>query len=555
VETKTIINMDNFRRNYNEDIHGQWRANASEKVVYTEDFPAAMLCATEFSDNSLAKGKATRIEITFDITNPESGIFTHTDNGVGIERVADLSRFLKFGSTQSSDAYHQYAWGRFRAMTAFMPEYEHAEWSATFKLCKNPNTLSQISQPWSTPENMQRSIVDIPVTESNRDVGFEMMMKFNMSIFGVELAQIYTDNPSKLFYKMKQRLTMKYPESVFEKTEFILNVKKGDHVITESSRTHNWKTLEQKFQNLTVSSPASCRKVFDEVLNWKSIKARVTEYHLSRDNLDLKREFPIFGERCIPGQRVHNYVQDRLIESRSKPKMDKRDGHNTQNGEIVFIHAYSADAGCFADLPTPSTTKVSIKDDCPNLPGIYQMYLARKKQIEDQKKAEQKEREKEAREKRKAEAAAAAAAASAAAAAKAAAAPKAITSLRLIKSTTTTKNQTAGGGDSIQKIPSSLLPVSKPDQVASASSEQQSSSQEENEPTSPSMPSLDTIPASFAETIAATTSTTAPNPVLPKSTYTLEDMREVMQMALILLRSSPESAALFKSQTAERFGI
>jgi hypothetical protein len=69
------------------------------------------------------------------------------------------------------------------------------------------------------------------------------------------------------------------------------------------------------------------------------------------------------------------------------------------------------------------------------------------------------------------------------------------------------------------------------------------------------MPSLDTIPASFAETIAATTATTAPNPVLPKSTYTLEDMREVMQMALILLRSSPESAALFKSQMAERFGI
>jgi hypothetical protein len=551
--------MDTFRRNYNEDIHGQWRANASEKVVYTEDFPAAMLCATEFSDNSLAKGKATRIDITFDITNPESGIFTHTDNGVGIERVADLSRFLKFGSTQSSDAYHQYAWGRFRAMTAFMPEYEHAEWSATFKLCKNPNSLSQISQPWSTPENMQRSIVDIPVTESNRDVGFEMMMKFNMSIFGAELSQIYTAHPQKLFDKMKERLTTKYSESVFQKTDFILNVKKGTHIISQSSRTHNWKQHEQMLKELVMSSPASCRVVFDKVLDWKSIKFRATEYHLSRDNLQLRNAFPTFCVRNIPAQRVHIMVNDRLIESRRKYIMDKREtGHGYQNGEIVFIHAYSTDVGCFADLPTPSTTKVSIKDDCPNLPGIYQMYLDEKRRMEDQKKAEQKEREKEAREKRKAEAAAAAAAASAsaAAAAKAVAAPKAITSLRLIKSTTTTKNQTAGGGDSIQKIPSSLLPVSKPEQVASASApEQQSSSQEENEPTSPSMPSLDTIPASFAETIAATTAPSAPNPVLPKSTYTLEDMREVMQMALVLLRSSPESAALFKSQTAERFGI
>lgn len=550
--------MDNFRRNYNEDIHGQWRANASEKVVYTEDFPAPMLCATEFSDNSLAKGKATKIAITFDITNPDAGIFTHTDNGVGIEHIADLTRFLKFGSTRSSDTFHQYAWGRFRAMTAFMPDYETAVWSATFKLCKNPNILNQISQPWSTPENMQRSIVEIPVTESISDVGFEMMMKFNMSIFGAELAEIYNAHPQKLFDMMKKRITMKYPESVFEKTEFILNVKKGDHVITQSSRTHTWKTLEQKLQDLTKSSPASCREVFNEVLNWKSIKARVTQYHLSRDNLELKREFPIFGERCIPGQRVHNYVQDRLIESRSKPKMDKRDAHNTQNGEIVFIHAYSADASSFADLPTPSTTKVSIKDDCPNLPGIYQMFLDRKKQIEDQKKAEQKEREREAREKKREEAAARAAelaAKAVEAAAKAAA---------TIKSAATTRKQTkaqaqaavAGGGIALSN--EILRPsVSKCESVSSSPSPSpsQAGSQEENEPTSPSMPNLELIVTpSFPNTTALPTTPPPPPPALPKtSSFTLQDMMEMMQMSLALM--SPENAATFKSQIAEKFGI
>ena len=66
--------------------------------------------------------------------------------------------------------------------------------------------------------------------------------------------------------------------------------------------------------------------------------------------------------------------------------MDKRKNlHGYQNGEIVFINAFAGDTGSFLDQPTPATTKVSIKDDCVNLPGIYQKYLNEKKSIEDEK--------------------------------------------------------------------------------------------------------------------------------------------------------------------------
>lgn len=401
--------MDNFRRsyNYNKDIHGQWRANAGEKVVYTEDFPAPILCVTEFSDNSTGKGRATRIEIEFDITNPHAGIFRHTDNGRGIERHSDLTRFLKFGSTESSDTFHHYAWGRFRAMTAFMPDYETAEWNADFKFQSNVNSLSRVCQPWSTLENMTNSIVDVPITEANRHIGFEMMMKFNMSIFGEESAAIYVATPHLLFDKMKERLTTKYGESVFRDTEFVLTVKKGAFVMSESSRTHNWKTFEQMLRELSERSPASCQVVFDQTFQWRSIPAQVIEYKLSRENPELSRLFPTYGTRCIPAQRVLIGNDDRLIEARRKFVMDKRDGHNTQNGEIMFIKTKSiGTSGSFADQPTPSTTKVSIKDDCPNLPGIYQMYLNEKKRIEDEKTAEKKAAAKEAREKKKQEPAA-----------------------------------------------------------------------------------------------------------------------------------------------------
>jgi hypothetical protein len=387
--------MDNFRKNYNEDIHGQWRANADEKVVYTEDFPAALLCGTEFPDNSLAKGRATKIEWTFDITDPRAGIFTITDNGVGIEKQSDLLRFLKFGSKASSDAYHQYAWGRFRAMTAFMPDYETAVWSATFKLCGNPNSLSKISHPWSTPENMQRSMNEIPIDETNSNIGLQVVIKFDVSIFGEDLA---TD-PRKLFAKTKERLTTKYTKTVFDQTEFVLTVKNTTLTITESSRTNKWKTFKQMLEELPTSC---CNIVYDETFKWKSIEARVTEYCIL--SFGKKKEptalaairaaFPTFGTKCENSQRVHIINDGRLIESRSKPKMEGRKPDNHQNGEIVILETTSR-GGDFNDQPVPSTTKVSVKDKCENLAGIYQHYLDEKKKRIEEFRAQEREAAKE----------------------------------------------------------------------------------------------------------------------------------------------------------------
>ena len=411
--------MDSFRRNYDEDIHGQWRANAGEKVVYTEDFPAPILCATEFTDNSTGKGKAKRVEITFDISGSgtESGMctFTHTDDGVGIERVSDLSRFLKFGSTQSSGTFHHYAWGRFRGMTAFMPDYETAQWTIDFRLCNNPTIMSRLCQPWSTTQKMQDSMTEVPVTDSNRGIGFGIQFNFKMSIFG-ELAKTYSETPEELFNKMKERLTTKYSQEVLQTTELILTVKKGSQVIRESSKENNWKTFEQMLRELSETSPASCQVIFDKTLNWKSIQFRATEYFLAKENDELRQAFPTFGRRSLECQRVHISNDGRLIESRAKTLMDKRKNlHGYQNGEIVFINAFAGDTGSFLDQPTPATTQVSIKDDCVNLPGIYHTYLDEKKRIEDEKASERKAREKELKEQRKKRTAPAPAAAAAAA--------------------------------------------------------------------------------------------------------------------------------------------
>jgi hypothetical protein len=367
---------------YDDSIAAQWRSWANSEVVYTKDFPAALLTGTELPDNSLAK-EATRIEWIFDITNPRAAKFIIRDNASGIENQRSLLRLCKIGNKESSSAYNQYGQGRICALTKFMPIYEDAEWKATFKHCGNPKSLSQISHPWRSSDEMQSSMVEIPIDDTNRNIGFEWDITFdafNPDILGEDLAS----DARKLFNKTKERLTTKYSKSIFDKTEFILTVKNGTRLtITESSRTNKWKTFRQMLEELPTSC---CKTVFDETFKWKSVNSRVTEFFLSTVPkktepaalVALRTAFPTFGTKCENSQRVHIINDGRNIESRPKPEMEGRTLDNHQNGEIVFIETDST-GGDFNDQPTPCTIKVSIKKKCENLLGIYKMYRDEKK--------------------------------------------------------------------------------------------------------------------------------------------------------------------------------
>ena len=548
--------MASSSKNYDDDIAGMWRGSAKYKVVYTEDFPAALLTGTEFPDNSLAKGRATKIEWIFDTTNPRAGTFTIRDNGVGIEGQSDLIRFCTIGSKESSDAHHRYAQGRICAMTTFMPDYETAEWTVTFKFDGHTTMLNQISHPWSTSKNMQRSMVKIPIDDTNRDLGFEMKMTFDTSIFGEELAS----DPRKLFAKTKERLTSKYTQSVFDKTEFVLTVKNATQTITESSRANSWNSLEPMYSSC-------CETVFDETFPWKSIRAHVTEYNLKTFKskepaavVALREAFPTFGTRSIPSTRVHIINDDRLIESRHKSKMDFRGIHNSQNGNIVFIKTYSTGAGCdFNDQPEPSTIKVSIVDDCANLAGIYQMYRDEKKRRAEEARVKAAEEAKEKAVKAAKERADKAAKERAEKAAKDAATREAIAKaakevstkkltkpLRKMEVAGETRGAAVAGGDG-----------------GGGGGESQQSDDDEPMPgldvIIPTFPSHVIVPltslASLASPSPATTPATTPvTPALPKSHFTTEDMKEVLRMSLTHVTSA-EAQATLKAQVMEKYGF
>lgn len=277
-------------------------------------------------------------------------------------------------------------------MTSIMPDYETAIWTATFKFCGNGNFLSQVST-LSTVEKMQQSMVEIPVTDENRNIGFQWKMHFDMSIFGADLEKQYSKNPQMLFDKIKERLTTKYHQPVFEDAEFFLNVVKDDMNITQSSKTHNWKTFETMLFELSQTSPTTCEIVYSNPnsnpLKWKSVDVVAIEYNIKRDHPELSKAFPTFGVRRLGTGRVNIFNDGRLIESRHRGKMEVRKSHNNLNGQIVFLHSYSdCPGGDFKDQPEPCTTKVSIDENCENLKGIYAMFQAEKQRLKEEAKEE-----------------------------------------------------------------------------------------------------------------------------------------------------------------------
>ena len=359
------------REMFNEQIGATWRAWAKSDIPYTADFPEALLTFTEFIDNSLGKGKATKVCVEIIIDSADRAIIRIRDNGVGIDSHGNLERFITIASPESSDGNHRYGMGRFCALTKFAPTYSTAKWCATFKFDENTSHMKQISYPWSSPSAMMNSMKKIPIDDSNRDIGLEMEIEFNPS----EILKDLATNPTKLFEKMKERLTTKYGNALLESFELDLTVRYGATVVTENSRRDNWKSFEQTLNELPSSS---CSVVFNKKIKYANLDVQVTQYRLGTSKkcphlIALKKAFPTFGSRNENGQRVHIYNDDRLIESRAKYLMDGRKGHDTQNDEIVILKTVSTPE-TFHLQPEPSTIKVSVLKNCKNLENIYRIF-------------------------------------------------------------------------------------------------------------------------------------------------------------------------------------
>jgi hypothetical protein len=356
-----------------DEWNAMWRASAHESVPYTDYLPECLLTLPELIDGSLAQGNASNISINFNLKTDSNGkaTFTLTDTGKGI---TNLPRLLSWSSKNSTETHHRYGHGSKKCLTKFMRDYESAEWEISYRLCDrrgNSGSLFTLKAPFVGlgTETIENSEDDKELMPS----GTRWTIKFNPSILGK------FNNTEELFQTLKELLCVRYSRKHFTQAEFILSVtgnvttgKKLKKVLVktfmESSRKDNWRTFQECLENEVVNRNAYVLYDVKKTVNGGFMEYK--EYKVTIDGkqvYDLKRNFPIYGQRNMKCSLCHIALDGRVIESMPIFKIYSREAnHNDFNGRYGFVDFIpdENDPLAFEKFPTPCTTKVSFYPNC-----------------------------------------------------------------------------------------------------------------------------------------------------------------------------------------------
>lgn len=350
-----------------ESWNAQWRASAHESVPYTDYLPECLLVLPELVDGSLAQGKAKRIAISFYIKPDGMVSLKLEDDGKGI---TNDTRLLSWASTKSTETHHRYGHGSKKALTKFMRDYEMAKWSISYRRCDKrgvSGSLFTLRAPFLG--------LDTAKEENEHDdkelmpSGTKWEFEFHQSILGKY------NKPKELFQAVKELLCVRYSRKYFDQAEFVLSVRGkasrgiSSDTLLESSRSHGWHTFEEGLEREIQKKNAYLLYDIKKEVDGGTMTYK--EYKLTIDGklaFDLKKDFPIYGQRNMKCSLSHIALDGRVIETMPMYKLCGREAnHNDFNGRISFVNFIpnEADPKAFEKFPTPCTTKVSFYPNCP----------------------------------------------------------------------------------------------------------------------------------------------------------------------------------------------
>ena len=344
-----------------EEFHALWRSSAFEAVPYTDDFPEALLVLPELIDGSIGQGQASKIYLQITLNGTKSNLKVR-DNGIGIK---NERRLLQWAAQKASDNLHRNGHGTKKCLTKWEQDYIKANWTIKYRLAgKN---LQIIKGPFKGR--------DTDVSEDETDETTLMPSGVEISIdFDTSVLAGLAENPDSLFKALKELIQTRYSESVFEKTEFIIDISAGDaakKLAPHSSKNakapwHSFKACVEK----SIEDPR-ISKVYTKTVQIEGGQYVVEVFYntiLGNTAFTLKKEFPKYGLKSMKSSRAHVSLDGRMIEAIPIYQLMGRDAnHNDFNGFIVFVNFTPNTPADFNKLPSPCTTKVSLYENDPVL--------------------------------------------------------------------------------------------------------------------------------------------------------------------------------------------
>ena len=337
----------------NEEFHALWRSSAFEAVPYTDDFPEALMVLPELIDGSIGQGQASKIYIQMNLNGTKSNLKVR-DNGVGIK---NERRLLQWAAQKASDNLHRNGHGTKKCLTKWEQDYIKANWTIKYRVAgKN---LQIIKGPFKGRDT------DVREDETDQTTlipsGVEISIDFDTTI----LAGL-AEKPDDLFKALKELIQTRYSEAIFERTEFIIDIRTSDPVQKKipSHSSKNLKTPWHSFKTCVEKSLEDPRitKVYSNTVKIEGGQYVTEVFYntiLGNTSFALKKEFPKYGLKSMKSSRAHISLDGRMIEAIPIYQLMGRDAnHNDFNPNT---------AADFDKMPSPCTTKVSLYENDPVL--------------------------------------------------------------------------------------------------------------------------------------------------------------------------------------------
>jgi hypothetical protein len=345
-----------------------WRAAAHDSMEGSGDFPEAILMLIEVLNGP--KGRPSYQEFSYKMCASGQTNVQITDDGAGMP-LRDSGRFLTWSSSSSVDAHSKYGHGTKKFLAKHGPY--RMPWSVETRSGR-ASDITRYNGPWNAADTEREEVpaderVDFPRT------GFRIS-------FTCDTGKLFnhgeTPSAALLFARIKELICTRKSQAALDAIDYRVRIEGTDGgVVEETSRAAGWRSFKATLEDLAARTPyAGVERILqhDAGLVDRHSVLRLTTFCVG---LKVVKGFPIYGSR--EGDkltRIHVFNNDTMIEA-INPRTITGGSRYVNPHFVTFVECLPIDPTNHEHMnamPTPATTKVSYRRECPIFQTVLSTY-------------------------------------------------------------------------------------------------------------------------------------------------------------------------------------